>query len=106
MGWNIGGYILEQQIIDLYDKNLLTANILDSVMTPFCNTDCDTAGFKNKLSRDGKCVEEIICLTMCPEKYNEIKNNLTHKGVSRIFVCSVEGYALWKDIWENRWGIV
>ncbi len=107
MGWNAGGTVVEAQIIGLYNKKLLTPEILDVIMEPFKETDCDTAGFYNLKADDGKDVYEIICMVMQPEKYKEVFENLvfTDDKCEQIFINSENGYDLWFSIWRGMWDI-
>ena len=41
MGWNEGYRIMEKQVIGLYDAGLLTKEVLNIVMGPFCNSDIE-----------------------------------------------------------------
>ena len=54
MGWIDGGSVFETQIIELYNANLLTKEILEKIAEPFKETDCDTAGFHDIKAKDGK----------------------------------------------------
>lgn len=69
MGWNKGYEIMELQVIGLYDLGILNKEALNTIMQPFCNTDIDAGGSNNLKSKDGKSVEDIICLIIEPEKY-------------------------------------
>ena len=105
MGWIDGGSVFETQIIELYNANLLTKEVLEKIAEPFKETDCDTAGFHDIKAKDSKDVYEIICLTIEPEKYKEISNNdLTYfNNEDKTFSNSEEGYNLWSEIWYNHW---
>lgn len=69
MGWNSGFTAMEFNVISVYNTGTLDAAILDVIMEPYKGTDCDSGGSQNLLSKDGLCVEEIICKTMFPEEY-------------------------------------
>ena len=113
MGWIQGGEIIQQQVIALYDAGILTPQILDIIMSPFEGTDADTAGFySDVVAKDGKSVEEIICMVIEPNKYVEaVKhlptdpwlNRLTEK--LRTFGNSEAGYHLFDSIWRERWKV-
>lgn len=113
MGWCQGGSIIQQQVIALYDVDLLTSQILDTIMKPFEGTDADTAGFYNNIvAKDGKGVEEIICMVMKPKEYAEAVEKLPSdpwllgmKPEERSFENSEVGYHLFDSIWRIRWEI-
>ena len=107
MGWIDGGAVFEKQIIELYNADLLTKDILERIAEPFKETDCDTAGFHDIVANDGKNVYEIICLIMEPEKYKALcgKQLNYFDGEEKVFCNSEEGYALWSDIWYHQWDI-
>lgn len=69
MGWNAGFKIMEETVISLYDRNLLTREILDAVMQPYVDTDTDSGAGGGLKAADGLGAEEIICKVMEPEKY-------------------------------------
>ena len=75
MGWNEGYRIMEQQVIALYDMGVLTKEVLNTTMQPYCNSDIDAGGSRDLKSKDGKGVEEIVCLVMEPERYKEVTEN-------------------------------
>lgn len=75
MGNNKDFAIMEEQVINLFDSNLLTKEILECVITPFKETDCDSGGSRNLRANDGKSIEEIICYIMSPENFKKIEEN-------------------------------
>lgn len=75
MGWNIGYELMEHMVISLYDKDVLTAELLDQVMTPYKGTDCDSGGSKGLRAKDGLGVEEIICKVVKPREYQNVLDN-------------------------------
>ena len=107
MGWNEGGRVFEQQIISLYNANVLTMDILDKIAEPFKCTDWDTGGFSELLSNDGKTAYEIICLIMRPDEYNQIMSNHpnddNYKGEN--FISNEDSLSLWGQIWYKQWEI-
>ena len=113
MGWCQGGSIIQNQVITLYDAGVLTPNILDAIMKPFEGSDADTAGFHAGVTaKDGKGVEEIICLVMQPNEYAEAVEKLpsdhwllSMKPEERSFENSEVGYRLFDSIWRIRWEI-
>lgn len=110
MGCNISFSILEKQVVTLFDKNLLTKEILECLITPIKETDCDSGGSNNLKAKDGKSFEEIICYIMSPEKFKEIEENFIFDKDYPIpetdkFINSDNGYALWESIWHNKWNI-
>ena len=113
MGWCQGGSIIQSQVISLYDAGILTPNLLDAIMKPFMGSDADTAGFHvNTVAKDGKGVEEIICMVMQPKEYAEAVEKLSAdpwllrmKPEERSFEHSEVGYYLFDSIWRIRWEI-
>lgn len=112
MGWNAGYTAMEAAVVAVYDTGALTKEILDAIMEPYKNTDCDSGGSMDLKARDGLGVEEIICKVMEPEKYAEAKaspnwyegeepNSDYHHG----WQSSKAGSALFWSIWNGRWGI-
>lgn len=117
MGWNEGFRIAEEQVVSLYNKGLLTPDVLDTLMEPFKETDCDTGGSQGLEAKDGLSFEMIVCKTMKSEEYKELLNVLgeaepdsgeqTYR--SRIsddeWDNSDEAYELFDTIWNGMWGI-
>ena len=75
MGWNQGFQEMEKQVILAYNANILTPELLDEIMTPYKGTDCDTGGSQNMTSKDGLCVQHIICKTIKPKETKYIEEN-------------------------------
>jgi len=71
MGWNEGYRIMEQQVVSLYDAGILSKEVLNALMQPFCDTDIDHGGSQDLKSKDGKSADDIICFIMEPKKYRE-----------------------------------
>ena len=113
MGWIAGGSVIQQQIIALYDAGVLTPTILDAIMKPFDGSDADTAGFDNTLvAKNGKSVEEIICMVMEYGAYVYAVEQLPKdawlkklKPQDRNFAKSEVGYRLFNKFWHKRWNI-
>lgn len=110
MGWNIGYRVMEEQVVELYNSGILTKELLDKVMEPYKETDCDSGGSVNLKTEDGKSVEEVICYIMKPEEYIEAVKNPVYPPDYPIpqkdkFMNSDNGYALWSSIWSDLWGI-
>lgn len=106
MGWNAGYEQMEQAVISVYDQGLLTKELLDTLMEPYKNTDCDSGGSQNLKARDGLGVEEIICKTMEPEKYQDaIENPVYAEGEPPSWESNEKAYDLFRSIWADRWGI-
>lgn len=106
MGWNAGYTIMEHTVVTLYDKGLLTAEILDAVMEPYKGKDCDSGGSADLKAKDGLGVEEIICKTMEPEKYKDvIENPKYYEGEKECWKSNERAYDLFQSIWSGNWGI-
>lgn len=117
MGWNEGFRIMENTVVTLYDKNLLTKELLDKIMEPYKGTDCDSGGSENLLASDGLRVEHIICKIMEPEKTQEVENNpkfyddfeenkeLYMESGDGLWVANEKAYDLFNSIWYDKWGI-
>lgn len=106
MGWNTGYKIMEHTVIAVYDTGTLTAQLLDTIMEPYKNTDCDSGGSENLKAKDGLGVEEIICKVMEPEKYMDvIQNPKYYEGESETWESNGRAYDLFKSIWNGKWGI-
>lgn len=117
MGWNVGFSIMEHTVITLYDEGVLTKSLLDQIMTPYKNTDCDSGGSNDLLSKDGLRVEHIICKIMEPEKtqevetnpvfyddFEEYKDSYMSQG-DGLWVANEKAYDLFQTIWSDKWGI-
>lgn len=103
MGWNKGYSIMEKQIVGLYDLGVLTKDVLEIIMQPFCNSDIDSGGSNNLKSKDGKTAEDIICFVIEPEKYQEAVSNFVPDPKEPGW--NEELYNLYNEIIESRWGI-
>lgn len=119
MGWNSGFAEMERAVISAYDNGILTKELLDEIMEPYKGTDCDSGGSNNLVSKDGKCVEHIICLMMKPEETKEIIDNPIWEvpyeeiGVTHYekkwypepyWIANEKSYDLFSSIWHGIWG--
>ena len=106
MGWSSAGNIVSEQTISLYNANKLDKEALEAIIKPYIGTDCDTDTFYDK-ANDGKDVHEIICLTILPEEYKKVKNNLIFAENTppedKFFVNSNNGTDLFNKIWREMW---
>jgi len=108
MGWNEGFKIMEQTIISTYNKGILTKKLLDSIMEPYKETDCDSGGCHNLRAKDGLNVFDVICLTMEPKKYKDVTRNPdfgTYKYIPEHTHNNSKLYDLWYNIWSDEWNI-
>lgn len=67
MGNNFSYMIVEEQIINLYDKGLLTLEILDVLCEAYRGTDIDSGGSQDLEAEDGKSFEEIVVALVEPD---------------------------------------
>ena len=107
MGWNAGYKVMEKTVISLYDKGQLTPELLDTVMEPYKETDCDSGGSEGLLAHDGLDVEQVICKTMKPKEYEDaIQNPVWAEGYEPGVIGNNEKYLnLFDSIWRDMWGI-
>lgn len=106
MGWNAGYTEMEKTVMLAYDSGTLTVELLDKIMEPYKGTDCDSGGSMNLLSRDGLCVEEIICKIMKPEEYEDVvKHPKYYEGEEPCWNSNERAYDLFDSIWRGMWGI-
>lgn len=112
MGWNEGFTILEHTVITLYDEGVLTKELLEKIVEPFKETDCDSGGAQYLLSKDGLCVEHIICKVLFPtltyyaETYPLYENDYELEEDSDNWLKNERAYNLWEKIWHQHWGNV
>jgi hypothetical protein len=66
---------MEQQVVSLYDKGVLTKDVLNTLMQPFCGSDIDSGGSQNLKTKDGKSADDVICFIMESERYREATEN-------------------------------
>ena len=120
MGWNNGFAKMEEEVIKTYDKGLLTKEKLEEIMKPYKNTDCDSGGSNHLVSKDGFCVEHIICLVMKPKETKEVIENPKWDGLYEeigktiyndetypepYWTANERTYDLFLSIWRDLWGI-
>ena len=106
MGWNAGYTIMEHTVITLYDRHLLTKEILEAVMEPYKGTNCDSGGSCNLKAKDGLGVEEIIRKTMCPQKYQDVIDHPKYyKNEPERWQSNEKAYDLFHKIWHVHWDI-
>lgn len=112
MGWNSGYAIMEETVISLYDKEILTNDLLDTTMGPYKNTDCDSVGSLGLKSKDDLGVEEIICKVMKPDDYKKvIESPEWYKGEEpgteyhNRWHSNEKANELFDSIWHDMWGI-
>ena len=67
--------IFGSQIINLYDKGLLTQEILESMAGPLKFSDLESGALPGDLAEDGSNVEMIIVKTMDPLGYQNVTQN-------------------------------
>ncbi len=63
MGWNSGYTIFEAAVVGAYNLGVLNKKLLAVLMEPFRDTDIDSGGSHNLLSKDKKGVEQIVIET-------------------------------------------
>lgn len=61
-------------------------------MEPFHNKDCDSGGSMDLLTKNGMCMERVICSIMEPEK--------TKEAIDNPILC--EYYEKYKECHENN----
>lgn len=113
MGWNEGFRLMEYNVILLYDYKILTPELLDAVMEPYKNTDCDSGGSEDLKTKDGHSVQEVICMTMEPEAYQDAINNpVWYEDDEELpepdtpdYMRNKKFWDLYYKIWNERWGI-
>lgn len=112
MGWSAGYTALEACVVAVYNKDILDKALMEAIIEPFRDTDCDSAGSMDLKAKDGLGMEEIICKIMEPEKYQEVKQNPgwypgeePDSGHHHGWSSSGAGYDLFRSIWYGRWGI-
>jgi len=107
MGWNSGYTIMEEQVIALYNKEYLTKNILETIMEPFKETDCDSGGSTGLIANDGKNIEQVICFIMEPEGYIDVMENpkWAEGYEEKCWENNDKAYDLFYHIWNKEFGI-
>ena len=117
MGWNDGYTIIENKIVSLYDNGALTKELLDKIITPYMGTDCDSDGSRNLVSKDGKCLEHIICELIFPKETKEVLENprwdcpydkilSVYEGYpDPYWKANEKAYDLFQTIWRDMWGM-
>lgn len=77
MGDNRSYTNFESLTIDLYDKGLLNKEILSSIMEQYRDTDIDSGGSQDLISKDGLDIARVVLKTFdiqVPEKPNIPEN--------------------------------
>lgn len=92
---------MEQQVISLYDMGVLTKEVLNYTMQPYYGTDIDSGGSRNLKAKDGKGVEEIICLIMEPERYKEATENFIPDPKEPNYNGKLDD--MWYEITRREW---
>jgi len=103
---------MERSLISLYDTGVLTKTVLEAVMEPYKETDCDSGGSFNLRTNDGLGVEQVICKIMEPEKYDSVLKNPAwyegeepESGHNHGWDSNRAGKDLFWSIWNGHWGI-
>lgn len=60
MGWNAGYTIFEATVIGAYDLGKLDKQLLTVLMEPYRDSDIDSGGSRDLLTKDGKGVEQVV----------------------------------------------
>lgn len=89
MGDNFSYMIIEEQVIKLYDANLLTLPILDILCESYRGTDIDSGGSQDLSSKDEKTFEEICMELISPNFVEEDNWSL---------------YEEFSELTSSRWG--
>jgi hypothetical protein len=63
MGWNTGYTIFEASVVGAYDLGKLDKELLAVLMEPYRDSDIDSGGSCDLVSKDGKGVEQIVIET-------------------------------------------
>lgn len=112
MGWNAGYTAMESSVITMYDTGALTKELLEAVMEPHKGSDCDSAGSRDLLTKDGLNVEQVICKVMEPEKYEEVmKHPVWYEGEepesnhNHGWFSNGAAHKLFWAIWSGHWEI-
>ena len=106
MGWNEGFRAMEQAVIAVYDAGALTSEVLDKIMEPYKETDCDSGGGENLTTKDGLNISMVICKVMEPKKYDIIVDSIINKKGSfdsTDFDNSDDLLNLLDSIWFGKW---
>ena len=115
MGWNDGYTIWEHMIITLYDRGLLTKDLLQALADPFKNRDIDHGGSRDLTAEDGSNADEIVVKIMEPEAFAEISKDKPYIKDWRECIGDEEKmdalgeyhdkiYAVWCRIGTEEWG--
>lgn len=111
MGWNAGYMVLENQVINLYNNDLLTKEVLACVIEPFKETDCDSGGSCNLVAKDGLTADEIMLKVWNPDGYNrfldEIGSDFSSREdrLSALWNSDTFYKLFWDEIWRGEWHI-
>lgn len=111
MGWNAGYTVLEKQVIELYNNDLLTKDVLACVIEPFKETDCDHGGSYNLVAKDGLFADEIMLKVWNPESYkhflDEIGSDFSSKEDRLDAIGNSDTFyeLFWDEIWNGEWHI-
>lgn len=117
MGWNSGFRIMEQTVVSLYDEGILTSTLLDKIVEPYKGTDLDHGGSEKLTSKDGLCVDHIICKVMKPEETRQVEENprwwsdfeenrdTYMENPDPLWVANEAASDLFDTIWRDMWGM-
>jgi hypothetical protein len=110
MGWNEGYEILEKQVVQAYNLNTLTPDLLTAIASPFMGKDVDSGGSNNLLSNDGLPFEAIVVKTYKPNEYKDAMDNpIWYNGeepsttLHNKFTSNRKLSELFDDIWRKDW---
>lgn len=96
MGWNQGFKILEDTVLEVYEKGALNKEMLSILLNPYKGTDIDTGGWQEKKAKDGLDVIEIMIKTY----YGELKKEPKREDyeTEEEYVLELEEYQ--DEIWD------
>lgn len=89
MGWNAGYAIYEKTIIDTYNAGSLNAELCQSLIEPYQETDIDHGGCCNLKSKDGLSADEIVVMILDPEFWGDYKTKRA---------ALTDKYGKWEDV--------
>ena len=92
---------MEEQVVNLYDLNVLNKETLHALMAPFVDTDIDHGGCCDLKAKDGKSADDIICFIMEPEKYQIAVDNFPNDPDYPEFNSALSN--LWYEITRREW---
>lgn len=102
MGNNEAYSIFQHTVIAIYNRGVLTLDLLDEIAKEYAGSDIDSGGDTGRLAKDGKDLE-AICISTVDPSWIPVKDADESAYYDPDKWEREERYEKWCDITSKRW---